>query len=261
MQDEMMSQDAAFTTENKEDAFKFDEVKETSPESLTNEETKEDPEESAESVEEVDEDGQKVPYSRFKAKVDRVKEAEAQIQFLEEELEKSRNSRQESEKEEITPDDAWIKLYGDSDAAKEAYKIQLQRDAAIEERAIEKAIDRISRRESEEIERLSENESIIDENLNKLQEKLGKKLTSKQEEEILSIVDELSPVGEDGKYLGMISFDKAYEIYSLKNSSKNAPTNRARQDIAELTSGNSEGEIDSTVHANKKGWDSWREAI
>lgn len=261
-QDEMMSQDMAFGPENnekKEDIFKFAEPKETAPESQPKAEVVEEaPEESESSPEE---DGQKVPYKRFKAKLDEVKEYSSRINFLEEQLEEIKKSRAESKPEDLTPDEAWTKLYGDNDIAKEAYKIQVKRDNEIAERAVEQAIERISKRESEEIERLSENEARIDESLESLQEKLGKKLTGKQEEAILSIVDEFSPTGDDGKYVSLFPFDKAYEIYTLRNKASSAPRNQARQDIANLTNDKSDGEADTTGGPNRKGWHSWEDAI
>lgn len=262
----MASQDAAFVTDNsnKEEVFKFDDTKEATPDSQPNEEKGDQtPNVEDTSTEEssTDEDGQKVPYKRFKAKLDEVKEYASRISFLEEQLEELKQQRENPTQEDLTPDEAWTKLYGDSDVAKEAYKIQVKRDAEIAERAVEQALQRISRMEEEEIERLSENEQIIDQNLESLQEVIGKKLTTKQEEEILSIVDEFSPTGNDGKYITLFPFDKAYDIYMLRNKANSAPKNRARQEIADLTGDKSDGDVESSNSSLRKGWHSWEDAI
>ena len=263
--DEMSSQDAAFGTENekKEDLFKFDEPKETSPDSQSKEESVSDTstEESSTDEDGASLDGQKVPYTRFKKILDESKETASRVQFLEEELEKIRDQKDESQKD-VEPDEAWKKLYGDNDVAREAFKIQIRRDNEISERAVEQALERIQQREQIELESLSENEEIIDGNLDSLQEKIGKKLTSKQEEDILSIVDEFSPTGNDGKYITLFPFDKAYEIYSLRNNSKQQPRRQARESIADLTGRSSDGEVESNGSSfQAKNWDSWRNEV
>lgn len=258
MQDETMSQDVAFTSENNGDnkgndgIFKFDEVKETSPGSQPNEEKVEDaPKESESSTEE---DEQKVPYSRFKTVSDKVK-------YLEEELENLKLSREEKEEisiSDVKPDDAWTELYGDSEAAKKAWIVQQKMNAEIAERAIQEAIQRVKMLDAEEEQSLVQNEEIIDENLDNLKQTIGKKLSSKDEEEILSIVDEFSPIGDDGKYVQLFPFDKAYEIWELRNAPKIRKTSEERENIANLSGDRSDGDIESDSGTFRKGWDSWR---
>lgn len=262
--DETMSQDTAFeTTNNNVDTFKFEESGEKSPapqaETVEKEVT---PSQSGDSEEDNDSVENKIPYSRFKKKVDEVNEYSNKIAYLEGQLEALRNTPQEfTSHEDVEIPDEWRKLYGDSDTAKEAFKIQLKREEELSERAVQKAIEVLTRRQQEEIESLAHNEEIIDESLDKLQETIGKKLTAKQEEDILTIVDEFSPVGDDGKYISLFPFDKAYEIYALRNASKGQATKQARQSVADLTSNTSEGEVDSSNSDFKRGWDNWREAI
>ena len=261
--DETMSQDNAFTSENQDakETFKFDEVKETSPDSQTNEESKAD-ETTDESSSPVgnDSEEQKVPYSRFKKKVDELNENAERISFLEAELERRANSRTESTDDDVMPPE-WKELYGDNEVAQKAWSVQKHREEEIQERAIERAIERMQDQQIEEVNRVAENEETIDDNLADLQEKVGKKLTTRQEEEILGIVDEFSPVGDDGKYVSLFPFDKAYEIYTLRNSQKGAGTREARKTVADLAGNASEGEIDSNSSDFKRGWDSWREGI
>jgi hypothetical protein len=266
--DETMSQDTAFATENNgDDTFKFDEAEVTSPDSQSKEE-QDDSNESKEDDSDVAEDKEneenKIPYSRFKKVVDERNETASKIEFLEERLQELENNRIESTKtnlDEVQMPSEWVELYGDSDVAKRAWIIQQKREDDIAERAVSQAVDRLRQQQEDEVSAVAENEIIIDENLNDLQEQIGRQLTSKQEEEILTIVDEFSPVGKDGKYLTLFPFDKAYEIYTLRQSQKGLGTRQARQTVADLTGNTSEGEADPNESTFKRGWDNWREAI
>ena len=265
MKDETMSQDQAFSVDNsKEETFKFDEPAEEKPEAPASQakNSEKDTEDSEASSSPVgnEEEGQKVPYSRFKRKLDEINEYSSRIEQLEEKLKGYEVSKRESASEDVMPDQAWIDLYGDSEISKKAYKIQLQREAEIGKRMIEDTIRALEKKQTEDVKRIQENEAIIDDNIAELSSAIGTKLTAKQEEAVLSIVDEFSPVGQDGKYVSLFPFEKAWEIYNLRNSASTKPTQRARRAVAELTDGSSEGEVDSQS-THKRGWDNWQEAL
>lgn len=265
MLDETMSQDTAFASDNSEnDTFKFDEA-ELDTQSSQDETSEE--EESADTTSASDEDQetvveeQKVPYSRFKKKLDELTETTSKVQFLEERLQQLEQSRQEESAQYVELPQEWVQLYGDSEVARQAYQVQLRREDELAENTIRKILDTLNRSQEEESMRLVENEQIIDDNLESLQESVGRKFSPKQEEEILAIVDEFSPVGEDGKYVTLFPFDKAYEIYSLRNSQKGQSTRRARENVAGLTGNSSAGEVDAGSEPFRRGWDHWREAL
>lgn len=262
--DETMSQDPAFATDDvQDDTFTFDEAQVVSPDSQSEDTGKEDEglEGSASPVGTEDHE-QKVPYSRFKKQVDEKTAAESRIAFLEGQLAERQSQRASTESPEDTelPAD-WIELYGDSDVAKRAFHLQQKREAEIQDRAIEQAVERMRSEQTREVETLAQNEATIDENLELLQDSIGKALTAKQEEDLLTIVDEFSPVGADGKYITLFPFDKAYEILTLRQSNRTQGTVRARTTVADLTNSVSEGEADSSNPDFKRGWDNWREAI
>lgn len=263
--DETQSQDVAFTLNDKqEDVFKFDaEVntqEETPADSQSEKETKDT---DSDSRENKDEEEKRVPYSRFKSKIEELEQTRNTIQALEERLASLENSRVESKtsEEDINVPSEWVELYGDSDVSKRAYKIQLQREEQLQENAVQRAISQLKAEAQNESKQLVENEQIIEDNLEILQETLGKKITPKMEEDILSIVDEFSPVGTDGKYISLFPFDKAYEIYELRNAKNGLKTRQARSQVAELTSNTSNEESDSSGSSFKRGWDNWREAL
>lgn len=264
MEDETMSQDTAFSTDKQEDTFKFD-VKEESPLSSQDEtipaDTLTNPSPSSDDNEVVE---QKVPYSRFQSVVRERNETAAIVETLEQRIADLETAREESAStvpEDIDLPPEWVRLYGDSDIAKEAFKVQVRREQQISENAVREALRQLKAEESYERQALIENEGIVEDNLSSLQESIGRRLTKKQEEDILSIVDEFSPTGEDGKYVSLFPFDKAYEIYELRRTKSGQPTRIARQSVADLTGNSSEGEGDSTDPTFKRGWDNWREAI
>lgn len=251
-----MSEEQAFSTENEnKDLFKFDEP-EAKIEEVTDSTSSEDKAEDVSS-----EDEKLVPYSRLKTTFEKLEERDSMIASLEERLKSLEESRIEAKSEDVDVPREWVELYGDSDVSKRAYQIQLQREMQIEERATERALKILEDREVNQAKVLEQNEEIIDNSLKDLQSTIGKKLTPKMEEDILSIVDEFSPTGSDGKYISLFPFDKAYEIYTLRNTQATRSTNNARNQVADLTGNSSQGEADSSGSDFKRGWDNWRGAL
>ena len=254
-----MSQEVAFGTEAKESVFNFSEEKSEeafAPASLAETDTEEQTQSSSEDKQE-DVEEQKVPYSRFKKVIEEREEVSSKVSMLEERLAQLESARSET-KEEVDVPEEWTKLYGNSDIAKEAWTIQSRREEQLQEAAVERAIERIQESQKHESEALVENESIIDDNLAKLEEQVGRKLSPKIEEAILSVVDEFSPVGSDGKYISLFPFEKAYEIYELRQSKNGQATRNARASVASLSSDTSTGDAETSGTEFKRGWDGWR---
>jgi hypothetical protein len=260
--DETQSQETAFIADTKtDDVFKFDEEKVTTPAPQAEKDTKEDTSTSSEDKPAVDDEpGQRIPYSRFKSVVSERDEFRSQVSNLNERLAELEKSRQ-TPTEDLDVPQEWVELYGDGDASKKAWAIQLRREEKLQEAAIEKAIEIIEQRETEQAQHLSQNEEIIDEKIAALEEQLGKKLTAKQEEELLSIVDEYSPVGDDGKYTGLIDFNRAWKILEMSSHENGRATKQARREVASIVNATSEGETDSSSAPFERGWDNWRKAL
>lgn len=251
--DETMSNEQAFSMEkeSQEDVFQFDEDK-TQKGTSTQEDT------SASPVGTEEDSEQKVPYSRFKRKTE---EAATKIRFLEEKLEEFSKSKTQTENETPAMPPEWIELYGNSDASAKAWNVQVKLDIKREEASIERMLSMAQRQEEEAQDALVQNEEIIDDTLMELQEKRGIKLTPKMEDAILDIVDEFSPTGSDGKYISLFPFDKALEIYELRQGSKVRSTQNARTQVANLTGNSNAGDISDGAISQKRGWDAWREAL
>lgn len=225
-------------------------------------------------------DEQKVPYSRFSTALSRAKEAER-------EAEEARRHAMELEERlrtrEYQPSYApqgeqgveiykgvlpgsWIRLYGDSDASREAYSLELIRQREIEERAERRAIEAYERRSTEERQALSSNERLIDDRLEDLSALLGRDLTEKEESAVLDIVDEYTPKDEYGNYAGdTIPFEKAWEIYEMRNEHVAQAAKKSRSNATAATSTRTEGEPTGREknyeNWNPQDWNAYRRRI
>ena len=265
--DETMSQDEAFSfNDDRNKSFVFDEEGKPSDSQPETDEHDEHPAPEGEDEEGVSE-GQRVPYSRFKKMKDaadaaqqREEASKAALQAMEERLRVLESRKSESPTDiELPPE--WAELYGENEVAKRAYALQLKRERDLEERLTRQAAEKFRAEQKFEEERVQQNEEIISDNIAELQEAVGVKLTEKQQEELLAIVDEFSPVGEDGKYLSLFPFDKAYEIYTYRKQGSQRKVHKERTDVARIINGNSEGETDASDSDFTRGWDGWRNQL
>lgn len=224
-----------------------------------------------ETVVEKKEEGeeQRVPYSRFdkvrREREEAIREAEearTQLKELtESRKEVSRETSSSSYEEEYAREVK--KLYGDTPVAQEIIELNLKHQKAIEDRAERRALEAVDRRQSSETKALAQNENVIESRLEELTDKIGRELTENEEDAILEIVDEYTPTGEDGKYLGeILSFDKAWEVYELRQQKQASTSKRSRS--AALNAGNSrsQGEpsdssiIEQNKNFNARNWSS-----
>lgn len=222
-----------------------------------------------------DDEGQKVPYSRLQSVIEARREAERKAEEAEQryqELLASRNSdtnRNQGDGQTYAGSlpEWWVKLYGDSEESKQAYGYELERQRQIREEARQEAIEAVRQERAQEGQVLAENERTIDNKLEDLALTLGRDLTDKEETAVLDIVDEYTPKDENGNYAGdLIPFDKAYEIYELRQSKATGKVNKARQTPTALTSARSESESVTTKEKddsdwNPLDWNSWRKRV
>lgn len=201
---------------------------------------------------------QRVPYSRFSKIRERAEEAERKaeeaMQRLQEIQSKSdsketRDSYEEEYSREIKT------LYGDTPIAKQIIDINLKHQRAMEERAERRALEAVENARDSETKAISQNEGIIDSKLEDLSDTLGRELTPKEEEAILEIVDEYTPVGEDGKYAGeILPFDKAWEVYELRQEKKAQTSKKSRSAAVNASSSRTQGEPSGNTAEENKNW-------
>jgi hypothetical protein len=238
-------------------AQRLEDVNQTEPSVEVEQETIE--QEPVESVEET-----KVPYSRFKNIHEAKKTAEAEADYWRakaEELEQTRSYRTEEE-----PDmpSYWVTLYGDSDASQKAWKIQQQREDELEQRAYEAGQRGAQELETKQREKINSNLNTIDDHFDNLYDFVGRELTAKEQSAILDIVDDYTAKDENGNYQGaLMPFDKAWEIYELKNNSTKSATRQSRDTVAALSGTSSQGNTTAQTEEQNKNWNplargSWR---
>lgn len=248
-------------------AFVSESQEETESVTPTEESQTQEEVETTEDTETSDEEEQRVPYSRFKTVHEKYKAAE-------EELDRLRSQSQSSNRQETyTPPEPtaftgslprwWTDLYGDSDASREGYALHVDSIKSIEERASEKAYERLTAREREEQEKLTQNLKFLDEEFETLSASLGRELTESEQASLLDIIDEFTPTGADGKYQGApISADKAYEIYEMRREKAEAKKRAARTKVAAIAGAKSEGEPSGSLSNFQYGkWDAWRAKV
>lgn len=218
------------------------------------------------SVEEPTEE-QKVPYSRFKKFHDLAQEAQREAEEWRaraEELERKESPRSASESGDVPS--WWSELYGDTEASQKAWKIQERANQQLIEEARQQALEAVQGERQQETERVRTNEEIIDQNLERLSDYAGHELSEREQSAILDIVDEYTPKDDDGNYLGpTIPFEKAWDIYELKQTASKAPRVAARNKVAELTGSPTQGEpsVDQAKNEsfNPLDWNAWKKRI
>lgn len=248
-----------------EKAQKLEDVLET-PKEPTEEAVAEPVEEikKEEVVEEASEEESKVPYSRFKKFHDEALQLRQEAEQLRAKLQ---NPEPRQSVDEVKPDDIWVKLYGDTPESREAYKLQQQREEALEKRFREEALEAVRNERQFEEERTKKNLETLDDHLEQVSAVAGRDLTDKEESQILDIIDDFTPKDEHGQYVGaMLSPDKAWEIYELKTKARVAPARQSRDAVASLSGSPTQGESQAVKDERNKNfqpgnWGSWRDRL
>lgn len=208
----------------------------------------------------------KVPYSRFKKFHD---EAIALRKEREEWQTRAEQYEPRGTTQTATADSVpayWTQLYGDSDKAKEAWSVQQQVNAEVREQARQEALDAVRNERYEEIARTEENVERLDNDFEDLSAILGRDLTDAEQSAVLDIVDEFTPKGADGNYLGEImSFDKAWEVVEMRNLVSKTPQRQSRDNAAAASGSKSQGDTSINAEQDKNfnplDWNAWKKRI
>lgn len=211
---------------------------------------------------EPSEEESKVPYSRFKKFHD---EALQYKREAEEWKAKAETYKQPIEVSTELPE-FWKELYGDSDASQKAWKIQNQQNESIKAEARKEALEAVRNERYEEAKRTDQNVETIDNHFEDLSAFVGRDLTEKEQSAILDIVDDYTPKDRDGNYASeLLPFDKAWEIYELKNQSVKSAKTQSRNNVASLTGSQSQGDPGAIAEQNKNwnplDWDAWKRRL
>lgn len=215
-------------------------------------------------VEEKEE--QSVPYSRFNTVRERAINAEAEVREANaryEEMVKARDQFAPRSTQEVSPDQEWIEMFGNSEASKRAFQLDLKRREAAEEKAEQRALEAVQNMYQREEEQKEENLGEIDERLEELQDFVGRKLTEVEEDKLLGIVDEYTPKDSRGNYAGdLLPFDKAWEILEMKEAKSTSATRRSRDAVASISSSRSEGDTSiAGKNVRPLSWSSYQDRL
>ncbi len=214
------------------------------------------------SVEEPEEN--KVPYSRFKKFHDLATQNAEELQRVREQLEGLVRAKEVETPSEVP--DFWVKMYGDSEASKEAWSIQQQMNNQVKQEALETALQAVREERESESKHIEQNVAELDNQFEALSEFVGRDLTEKEQSAVLDIVDDFTPKDEDGNYQGAVmSFDKAWQIYEMKNNSAKVAKAEKRDGVAALTGSQTSGEPSAVAERNKNwnplDWNSYKSRI
>lgn len=204
-------------------------------------------------------DKARIPYSRFEKVNERAIRAEERLRILEE----TRDTQSKTESNVDVPPE-WIELYGDSDAAKRAYTLQVKLNNDLQQKASEKALEAIDSRNRQQEKAIEENLETIEIDIENFAKTLGRKLTETEENAILDIQDEFTQKDADGNYLSqLLSPEKAFEIYSLRQEKAVSTKKQAKNRVLSVTGASSEGDISNSSDANynPQAWGGWRDKI
>ena len=204
----------------------------------------------------------RIPYSRFE-KVNEAKiRAEERLAVLEEQLAKKNSN--DTDSDEITPDEDWIELWGDNEDSRRAYLVDQRRKERERIETTNKILEEIDTRQTTKQKETQENLEYIEENIAKLEETLGRKLTEVEESAVLDIQDEWTPKDDKGNYIApLLSAEKAFEVYNLRQTTATAKKSLARKRVVSITGSSTDGESNGSSSADfdSKAWGSWRTAL
>ena len=203
--------------------------------------------------EELAPDEQQVPYSRFKKFHDAAKEAEEEAAYW-----KAKATAIENEPVQYNEElpSQWVKLYGDSDQSKEAWKVQQDLNRQIREDAMKEAREAVRNERYEEVQRTEENMETLDNNFETLEAFVGRNLTEKEQSDVLDAVDFLTAKDNYGNYAGaLVPFEAAWDYVQAKQGTSKAPARQSRDQVASLTGSQSQGEPNlSEKQERDKNW-------
>lgn len=202
----------------------------------------------------------RIPYSRFE-KVNEAKiRAEERLAILEEQIKGNNNNSNQ----EITPDEEWLEMWGDTPEARQAYLLDQKRKERDRIEMTKSILEEIENREASKQTELEANLEYIEDNLANLESTLKRKLTDAEESAILDIQDEFTPKDDKGNYIApLMAADKAFEVYNLRQNNIRTTKSVARKRVTSITGSSNDGESNgsSSSDYNPSAWGGWRKAL
>lgn len=211
----------------------------------------------ADAVSEPEGEG-KVSYSRFKKFHDLAKEAQMEAEYWKNKAMEPQSRPEPNYYSPPAPNQYvepqfqgadWERFKAlfqgaDENAVKEAYRLEVQRIAAVEERAIQRAADVFEQRTQQQRQEYRTNRASLDEWTEEASELIGRNLTDDEQIALLDIADEFSVKDNEGRIEALMNPEQALRIYQMQNSA-HSQRREVRNAIAAASSSSSGG--DTTV--------------
>lgn len=207
----------------------------------------------------VEQDPPRIPYSRFESVNAARIEAETRLRLLEEEREEERLARASQ------PTDAglpayWVKLYGDSDASKEAYALRQQELKDMEEVVRENVRQSILEEQAQAEQHTEELVEDWSSQIDDFAATRKRKFSDADTDAILDVMDELTPKDNEGNYVvePIQYLERAVELYDLRAEKANASKRVSKQQTTRLASAKGEGAL---ITPTKEWTGDWRSKL
>lgn len=175
-------------------------------------------------------------------------------------LELSRGNRTEGPGE---PPAAWIAQWGDSPESRASWNLQKEILEDYGRKVKEETINEFREEQARAAEEQARLESLIDTNLEDVEDEFGVDLTSgspaakKARKEFLEEVKRMSPKDENGDIVAFADFTSVYESYKDRKAKTAAPDN-ARQKEISSRSMVQPGQTAPVQRQRTSGWNGWR---
>ncbi len=185
----------------------------------------------------------KVPYSRVQNIIRYRREAEEKAAALEARLAELEAAQSVQNTNVEEPPAEWFTLTGgDTPQSRQAYQILRKQFNPSPEYIQQMAVEAYRNAERSETQRVSSNEEMIDRQFDDLSAIVGRDLTDEEETRVLEIMDEYSPVNDEGRIISLFPAEKAWEVYELEAEAQKSSKSEGRNRVAALTGSRTTGE-------------------
>lgn len=146
----------------------------------------------------------------------------------------------------------YVETFGEGDLSDRLYNAELARLTAIEDKAAERAYERLSQREQQAEQVITERVESFDRAFEELGVTEGREFTEDEQVALLDIVEKYSPKNAEGKLIAdyLLPLDQAYEIYQVQAAPQNKAKREERNAVAALSGSRSEGAPSGSADAD-----------
>lgn len=189
-------------------------------------------------------------HRRLEEQLDREREARIAAEARADALSESKKFSSETKEDEV--DSRWLQIYGDTPAARQAWKLQQEILNDRDERVSERTRKEIEEERIQEQKNQQRYESVIDSELESIEDEFDIDVTSdspqarKVRREFLELVENLSPKDDAGEITSYADFGQAFKLYQSQSTKED---NTRQREIASRSMSKSGGSV-STEKTN-----------